>query len=377
MVKVGILGGGQLGRMLLQASANYQVDVHVMENDPECPAAGLSANFKLGDIRNFDDVVSFGRELDVLTIEIENVNTAALYALVEQGVKVIPHPDALVTIKNKITQKAYYSSHGIKTADYLITDSLAEVKTQAHFLPAVQKLATGGYDGKGVQVLRTIADLPKGFDAPAVLEKMIEIDKEIAVTIAVGAGGQQIAYPPVEMIFDPELNLLDLQVCPANISDSAAASAVALALKVATNFKSPGLFAVEMFVDKAGEVWVNETAPRVHNSGHHTIEAHFSSQFDMLWRIILDYPLGNTEMIMPSVMLNILGAPGYKGLAIEENLDQVLAMPDVFIHLYGKRETKPGRKMGHATIMGLNKHEMLEKASHIKKTFAIIGNETV
>jgi 5-(carboxyamino)imidazole ribonucleotide synthase len=377
MVKVGILGGGQLGRMLLQASANYQVEVHVMENDPECPAAALTSNFKLGDIRNFDDVVSFGSTMDALTIEIENVNTAALYALVELGVKVIPHPDALQTIKNKITQKQYYTAHGIKTADYLITNTLAEIETHAHFLPAVQKLATGGYDGKGVQVLRTLTDLQKGFDAPAVLEKMIDIDKEIAVTIAVGADGQQIAYPPVEMIFDPELNLLDLQVCPAAIADAAAESAVALAMRVATNFKSAGLFAVEMFVDKAGDVWVNETAPRVHNSGHHTIEAHYSSQFDMLWRIILGYPLGNTEMIMPSVMLNILGAPGYKGLAVEENLDKVLAMPDVFLHLYGKRETKPGRKMGHATIMGPDTPEMLEKASHIKKNFAIIGNEII
>lgn len=377
MVKVGILGGGQLGRMLLQASANYQVEVHVMENDSECPAAMLTSNFKLGDIRNYDDVVSFGSKMDALTIEIENVNTAALYALVELGVTVIPHPDALQTIKNKITQKQYYTAHGIKTADYLITNTLAEIETHAHFLPAVQKLATGGYDGKGVQVLRTLTDLQKGFDAPAVLEKMIDIDKEIAVTIAVGADGQQIAYPPVEMIFDPELNLLDLQVCPAAIADTAAENAVALAMRVATNFKSAGLFAVEMFVDKAGDVWVNETAPRVHNSGHHTIEAHYSSQFDMLWRIILGYPLGNTGMIMPSVMLNILGAPGYKGLAVEENLDKVLAMPDVFLHLYGKRETKPGRKMGHATIMGPGTPEMLEKASRIKKTFAIIGNEII
>jgi 5-(carboxyamino)imidazole ribonucleotide synthase len=377
MVKVGILGGGQLGRMLLQASANYQVEVHVMENDPECPAAMLTSNFKLGDIRNFDDVVSFGSTLDALTIEIENVNTAALYALVEMGVKVIPHPDALQTIKNKITQKQYYTAHDIKTADYLITNTLAEIETHAHFLPAVQKLATGGYDGKGVQILRTLADLQKGFDAPAVLEKMVDIDKEIAVTIAVGADGQQIAYPPVEMIFDPELNLLDLQVCPAAISASAAENAVALAMMVARNFKSAGLFAVEMFVDKAGDVWVNETAPRVHNSGHHSIEAHYSSQFDMLWRIILGYPLGNTAMIMPSVMLNILGAPGYKGLAVEENLDKVLAMPDVFLHLYGKRETKPGRKMGHATIIGQDVPEMLEKASLIKNTFAIIGNETL
>jgi 5-(carboxyamino)imidazole ribonucleotide synthase len=375
MVKVGILGGGQLGRMLLQAAANYPVEVHIMESDDHCPAASLTSNFLRGNITNFEDVLNFGRGVDVLTIEIENVNVEALKVLVSEGVKVIPHPDALNTIKNKITQKQYYAAHNIKSPDFVITENLEALHSHSSFLPAVHKLATGGYDGKGVQVIRTAAEIPKGFDAPAVLEKMIDIEKEIAVTVAVAADGSQTVYPPVEMIFDPELNLLDLQVCPARISSAEADQAIALAKSVAAHFNSPGLFAVEMFVDKNGSVWVNETAPRVHNSGHHTIEAHFSSQFDMLWRILLNYPLGNTAPILPSVMFNLLGAPGYKGNVYTENLDQVLARPNVFLHLYGKKETKPGRKMGHATLIGDDIPEMLLNAVQIKDIFAIKGDQ--
>lgn len=377
MVKVGILGGGQLGRMLLQAAANYPVEVHVMENDQKCPAAALSGNFTLGDITNFDDVLAFGRGVDVITIEIENVNVDALKVLSAEGVKVIPHPDALSTIKNKISQKKYYESHSIKSPEFLVTGSMDELKSQVSYLPAVHKLATGGYDGKGVQVIRSADHVSKGFDAPAVLEKLIDIDKEIAVTVAVGIDGSHAVYPPVEMIFDPELNLLDLQVCPARIPKPAADEAINLAKSVAAHFNSPGLFAVEMFVDKNGGVWVNETAPRVHNSGHHTIEAHYSSQFDMLWRILLGYPLGNTEPILPSVMFNLLGAPGYKGVAIADNLEKILSQPNLFIHLYGKMETKPGRKMGHATLIGEDIPEMLAKAAQIKDIFAIKGDQTL
>jgi 5-(carboxyamino)imidazole ribonucleotide synthase len=377
MVKVGILGGGQLGRMLLQAAYNYPVEVHVMESELDCPASPLTPYFTLGDIRDFEEVVAFGRSMDVLTIEIENVNVEALYALQDMGVRVIPHPDALRTIKDKILQKKYYEANGIATAPYTVTNDLNEVAESAGWLPAVQKLATGGYDGKGVQVIRTQADIAKGFDAPSVLEKMVDISKEIAVTVAVAKDGTKCAYPPVEMVFDPELNLLDLQVCPAAITSQTADEAVALALAVASHFASPGLFAVEMFVDHAGKVWVNETAPRVHNSGHHTIEAHYSSQFDMLWRIILGYPLGNPEIIQPSIMLNILGAPGYKGAAMAENLDVVLAMPNLFVHLYGKKETKPGRKMGHATIMGKDIEDLMTQANEIKKILSIKGNQLI
>ncbi len=217
------------------------------------------------------------------------------------------------TIKNKILQKQYYRQFEIPTAEFIVTENLEELDSRKNFLPAVHKLGEGGYDGRGVQVLSSIDDISKGFDKPATLEKIINIHKEISLIIAINEKGQTAIYPPVEMLFDPILNLLDYQICPAELDTKILWKAEAIALAVVRNFNSPGLFAVEMFVHKNGDVFVNETAPRVHNSGHHTIEAHYSSQFDMLWRIMLDYPLGNTGAILPSIMINILGAEGFSG----------------------------------------------------------------
>ena len=371
MLRVGILGGGQLGRMLLQEAANYPVQVHVMEKDENCPAANLSHKFIKGDITSYEDVVKFGQGLDVLTIEIENVNIEALEFLESEGVKVIPKPSALKTIKNKILQKEFYQRNLIHSSAFVVVHQKEQIRHFEDYLPAAQKLATGGYDGKGVQLIRSVQDIDKGFDAPSVLEKMVDIDKEIAITVAVAQNLEMKVYPAVEMVFDPVLNLLDFQVCPAAINQATLEKASDLAKLVAQGFGSPGLFAVEMFVDKQGEVWVNETAPRVHNSGHHTIEAHYSSQFDMLWRILLDYPLGNTDMVMPSVMLNIIGADGYAGKTRYEGLKEVLSMPNAFVHLYGKADTKPGRKMGHATLLGTDKAALLEGAKKIRETLFV------
>lgn len=373
MIKAGILGGGQLGRMLLQAAANYPVHVSIMENDSNCPSAHLCHDFVKGDITNYDDVVQFGEGLDVITIEIENVNIEALYALEKKGIRIIPSPDALHTIKNKILQKEFYSEFNIPTAPFKVLKNRASLHDYTDFLPAVHKLAMGGYDGKGVQIIRNENEIKLGFDAPAVLEKMVEIDKEIAISVAVSSDGSTAVYPAVEMVFDPILNLLDYQICPANIESNILDAAQQMAISVARNLNSAGLFAIEMFVDKQGKVWVNETAPRVHNSGHHTIEAHYSSQFDMLWRIMLNYPLGNTEKIKSSVMVNLLGAEGFSGEAFYEGIHDVLAKPDVFIHLYGKKDTKPGRKMGHATILSDAKEELIQQAHNIKKTLIIKG----
>ena len=368
MQKVGILGGGQLGRMLLQAAANYPVETYVLENDPGCPAAHLCHHFTQGDIRDYDTVYRFGRQLDAITIEIENVNVEALEKLEEEGVRVIPRPAVLKTIKNKILQKQYYSQHQIPTAAYIITRNREELAQQAEFLPAVHKVGEGGYDGRGVQLLRSAADLEKGFDAPSVLEKMVPIKKEIAQMVAVNSRGETALYPPVEMLFDPVLNLLDYQLCPAELDEKTLWKVEAIALSVARHFQSPGLFAVEMFVDQQNEVLVNETAPRVHNSGHHTIEAHYSSQFDMLWRIILHYPLGNTDAILPSIMVNIIGAEGCTGPVQYPGLTEVLQIPNAFVHLYGKKETKPGRKMGHVTILSPEKQELLFQSNKVKRT---------
>lgn len=372
-MKAGILGGGQLGRMLLQAAANYPVETWVMEKDGECPAAHLCHRFVQGDIRDFDAVYAFGQQVDVLTIEIENVNVEALEKLEAEGKTIIPRPSALKTIKNKILQKQYYSDHNIPSPAFLVTQNKEELMANAGYLPAVHKLGMGGYDGRGVQLLRSAGDIDNGFDAPSVLEKMVNIDKEIAITVAIARNGSHVIYPPVEMIFDPYLNLLDYQLCPADIQKTTLWKAEAIALAVARNFGSPGLFAIEMFIDRSGDVWVNETAPRVHNSGHHTIEAHYSSQFDMLWRIMLDYPLGSTAIIMPSIMINILGAEGHKGNAVYEGLAEVLAMENAYVHVYGKSQTAPGRKMGHVTILERDKSDLLRKAGKVKNTLRVIS----
>ena len=372
MVKAGILGGGQLGRMLLQAAANYPVETYLMENDEDSPAAHLCHHFIKGDIRNFDDVYRFGKDLQALTIEIESVNEEALEKLEAEGVKIYPRPAALRTIKNKILQKQFYTEHSIPTAEYFVTNDLAAVRSRADFLPAVHKIGTGGYDGRGVQILRTPAEIENGFDAPGVLEKLVNIDKEIAQIIAVNDKGEIAMYPPVDMVFDARLNLLDYQISPADLPQNTLWKIEAISMRVVKELKSPGIFAVEMFVTRQGEVFVNETAPRVHNSGHHTIEGNYSSQFDMLWRVILGYPLGNTEVILPGAIVNLLGSEGYEGEAYYEGLDEVLQMDNVFVHIYGKKETKAGRKMGHVTIISREKQDLVHKAHKIKNTLKVV-----
>lgn len=370
-MKIGILGGGQLGRMLLQAAANYPVETFVLENDPACPSAKLCHHFTLGNIRDFDTVYQFGKDLDALTIEIENVNIEALEKLESEGRKIFPKPSVLRTIKNKILQKEYYKAHDIPSTAFLVTQTRQDVLEKGDFLPAVHKLAEGGYDGRGVQLLHSASDLEKAFDAPGVLEKMVRIDKEIAITVAINEKKETSLYPPVEMHFDPDLNLLDYQLCPADLTQQTLWKAEAVALSVARHFESAGLFAVELLIDRDGNVFVNETAPRVHNSGHHTIEAHYCSQFDMLWRIMLGYPLGNTDPILPSVMVNLVGEDGYSGPVKYEGLREVLEIPNAFVHLYGKKETKPGRKMGHVTVISREKQDLLHQANKIKRTLKV------
>lgn len=373
MLRVGILGGGQLGRMLLQAAANYPVETYVMEKDEDCPAALLCRHFVKGDIRNFDDVYNFGKGLDALTIEIESVNEDALEKLEAEGVKVYPKTAALRTIKNKITQKQFYTGNGIPTAEYLVTENLNDLRSKDHFLPAVHKIGQGGYDGRGVQLMHRKEDLEKGFDAPGVLEKMVNVDKEISMLVAIGGKGETVVYPPVDMVFDNRLNLLDYQISPADLQQQTLWKIEAIAMRVVKELKSPGIFAVELFVNRGGDVFVNETAPRVHNSGHHTIEGNYSSQFDMLWRIILGYPLGNTEAILPAAIVNLLGEEGHSGEAHYEGLEEVMQMDNAFVHIYGKRETRPGRKMGHVTILSKEKHDLVYRAHKIKNTLKVVS----
>lgn len=361
--------------MLLQAAANYPVETYVLENDEQCPSAHLCHHFTKGDITNFDDVYNFGKGLDVLTIEIESVNEDALQRLEDEGVKVFPKPAALKIIKSKILQKEFYKKNEIPSGDFVVTNTKAELLSFAEFLPAVHKIAKGGYDGKGVELMRTAEDLQKGFDAPAVLEKMMDIEKELAVIVAVNEKGERAIYDAVHMVVDQKLNLLSYQISPAVIPEKLLWKAEAVALMVVKGLNSPGIFAVELFADKNDNIWVNETAPRVHNSGHHSIEACYSSQFDMLWRVMLNYPLGNPDHILPAAIVNLVGEEGHTGDAVYEGLEEVLAMDNVFVHIYGKKQTKPGRKMGHVTIISNEPQELLHKANQIKHLLRVMTKD--
>ncbi|MEJ7766329.1 MAG: 5-(carboxyamino)imidazole ribonucleotide synthase [Chitinophagaceae bacterium] len=373
MQKTGILGGGQLGRMLLQQAVNYPVETFLMEIDSQCPAAHLCHHFVQGDIRNFEDVYRFGEFLDTITIEIESVNVDALEKLEAKGVKIYPHPSALRIIQNKILQKDFYKKNEIPTAKYITLQSKNDLELQRSFLPGVQKLAEGGYDGRGVQVIKTASDISKGFEGASILEELVDIHKEISVIIGIDEKGGTALFPPVEMVFDTALNQLDYQVCPAGLPEKIMWRVEAVALKVVRSLRSPGLFAVELLVDKAGNVYVNETAPRVHNSGHHTIEANYCSQYDILWRILLGFPLGNTEIIRNSALVNLVGSTECSGDVIYEGMREVLAMENTYVHLYGKKQTKPGRKMGHVTILGNNPSDLIRQAHLVKSKLKVIA----
>jgi 5-(carboxyamino)imidazole ribonucleotide synthase len=372
-LRIGILGGGQLGRMLLQNAANYHVVTYVLEAGNNPPASSLCHYFVEGDIKSYEAVYNFGKLVDVLTIEIENVNLEALFKLEEEGLKIFPRPQALKTIKDKGLQKQFYQNHHIPTPEFHLTQHKYELNNFIDFLPAAHKLRSGGYDGKGVEIINNADELSKGFDAPGVLEKLVDIDKEISVIVAKNETGDTAVYPPVEMVFNSTYNLVDYLISPAQLTDEQNELAQHLALSVMNALNSPGIFAVEMFLDKQGRILVNETAPRAHNSGHQSIEGNYSSQYDMQMRVLQNLPLGNTETIQPSLMLNLIGEAGYFGAVKYAGLEEVMKLKGVYVHLYGKHETKPGRKMGHVTILGSNREQLLEKAEMIKNTLKVIS----
>lgn len=373
VMKIGILGGGQLGRMLLQAGASFDARSFVMDKESDCPAAHLCHRFVAGDIMDYDDVMRFGRGLDAVTIEIESVNEEALKDLASGGTRVYPDHQALRTIKDKARQKEFLAGHGIPTAPFTLTNDLSELADKSDWLPAVHKVAVGGYDGKGVRLLTEKADISKGFDQKAVLEKQIGIVKELSVIVSMNERGELAMYPPTEMVFDARLNLLDYQIAPARLPKETLWKAEAIAMTTVKKLKSPGIFAVELFVDNKNEVLVNEIAPRVHNSGHHTIEASYCSQFQMVWRLLLGLPLGNPKPILPSAMVNLIGSEGHVGTPVYEGLDKALSLGGTFVHLYGKKETRPGRKMGHVTILGNDYAELAHKARSVKETLRTVA----
>lgn len=368
---LGVLGGGQLGRMLIQSAINYNQDIHILDPDPNAPCKDIAQSFRVGSLKDFDTVYSFGKNCDVITVEIEAVNTDALQKLADEGKKVFPQPHILKLIQDKREQKQFYQQHGIPTADFILTANKADVISKKSFLPAVNKLGKEGYDGRGVQILRTEADLEQAFDAPGLLEKLIDFDKEIAVTVARNENGELIAYPAVECAFHPTANLVEFLFAPAEISPEVEAKAQEIAKAVILKLDMVGILAVEMFVTKSGDVLVNEIAPRPHNSGHHTIEANFTSQFEQHLRSVMNWPLGNPELRCPAAMINLLGEDGFSGPAMVEGKEEAMAEKGVYIHLYGKKLTKPFRKMGHVTILDENVESLKAKANRIKELIKI------
>jgi len=370
--RIGILGGGQLGRMLIQKGLDWNIPFAVLDPDPDAPCSTL-APFTCGKLTDHDTVVRFGEACDIITIEIENVSTRALHTLEQMGKKVYPQPAVVELIQDKRTQKKFYADRGIPTANFILTSGRADVEAQADFLPAVNKLGREGYDGRGVQLLRSKSDLTKAFDAPGLLEKLIDIDKEISVIVARAADGNVKAYPAVEMVFHPEANLVDYLFSPADVSQDVSQRAEAIAREVITELRMTGILAVEMFLTREGGILVNEVAPRPHNSGHQTIEGNITSQYEQHLRAILNLPLGDTSVKQPTAMVNLLGEDGHSGEARYQGLESVLNIPGIHVHLYGKRLTKPFRKMGHVTVVDSNIESLRKKATFVKNTLKVVS----
>jgi 5-(carboxyamino)imidazole ribonucleotide synthase len=366
---VGILGGGQLGRMLIQSGIDFNISFSVLDPDVHAPCAQLT-EFHHGKLTDYETVLKFGLNCDIITIEIENVNTSALKELAKQGKRIFPQPEVIELIQDKRTQKIFYQSKGIPTAPFIITETKHDILKHKDFLPAVNKLGKEGYDGRGVQIIRTEYDIKNAFDNPGLLEKLIDFEKEISVIVARNSKGEILSYPPVEMVFNPTQNLVEYLFAPADLSTNQVQEADAIAKQVIKELDMVGILAVEMFVTKEG-ILVNEIAPRPHNSGHQTIEANVTSQYEQHLRAIMNWPLGSTDILIPSAMVNLLGEPGFTGFAKYEGFEEVIKIPGVHVHLYGKAITKPFRKMGHVTIIDKDVLSLKEKTHFVKETLKV------
>lgn len=364
--KLGVLGGGQLGRMLLQEAVNLDIKLAALDPNPTAPCHQIVPYFTTGDFNDRETVVKFGKDLNVVTVEIEHVSIAGLRDLEKLGVKVFPQPDVLEIVQDKGLQKEFYKNHNIPTAPYLLLNNKADLHAHTDFLPAAQKLRKGGYDGRGVFVIKSKEQIQNGFDAPTVLEQFVDFEKELSVIVARNESGEIKAFPAVELDFNPQANLVELLFAPANITPEIAQKAEAIAVKTIEAFGLVGILAVELFLTKTGDILVNEVAPRPHNSGHQTIEANITSQYAQHLRSILNLPLGDTDLIRPAAMVNLLGEEGHSGPVLYEGLEEALKISGVYVHLYGKTDTKPFRKMGHVTITAATAPEAREKAMHVK-----------
>ncbi len=372
-LKLGILGGGQLGRMLIQQAINYNLTTLVLDPDPDAPCKDLCKTFENGSITDFDTVYNFGKKADIITIEIEKVNVEALEQLEKEGKKVFPQSRVIRLIQDKGVQKQFFKENGIPTAPFQVVAGKDFLRQSNFNYPYVLKLRKDGYDGKGVMVVNSDHDTKNAFDAPCLIEQHVDFEKEIAVIVARNSKGEVKTFPMVEMEFNQEANLVEFLISPSTYAETVQQRAENIAKDIANALNITGILAVEMFVTREGEILVNEVAPRPHNSGHHTIEGNYVSQYDQLIRSIFNLPLGDTSSITNSIMINLLGEKGYDGVAKYENLDKVLAIDGAFVHLYGKKYTKHFRKMGHVTVVDIDRDKAIEKAKYIQQTLKVIA----
>ena len=370
---LGILTGGQLGRMMLPTCMRFGLNVHIMDDDPSAPAGSFCGRFMQGDPLSAEAVFQFGQYLDCVTLEIEHVSLNGLKQLETVGVNVYPKPALLEIVQDKGLQKQFYQESGFPTSPFELIEGRSEITPERFSLPVVQKSRRDGYDGRGVQVINGPDDIVDAFDVPSVVEKKVDIAQEISVIVARSPSGEVCMFPTVEMVVSDVSNMLDFLLSPARLSPSVERQCIEIAESLATALDLIGLLAIELFVSQDGQVLINEIAPRPHNSGHHSIEANITSQFEQHVRAVCDMPLGDTALKSPAVMVNLVGAEGYQGPVRYEGFNRILTMRDVYIHIYGKAETRPFRKMGHVTIVRPDVNEAIDIAQQIKEEIQVIA----
>jgi 5-(carboxyamino)imidazole ribonucleotide synthase len=373
--KLGILGGGQLGKMLLYDAKRYDLHTKVMDSNKYAPCNKIADDFIIGDITDYDDVINFGNSVDLITVEIENVNTDALEFLEKSGKKVYPSPKNLRIIQNKSDQKNFYSKNNLPTSrfkNYLNIEELKRNFLHDNFeFPFVWKSSRFGYDGKGVKIIKNIEDLDFSYDHQCLIEEKVSIKKELSVIVSRNTDGQIKCFPVVEMEFNEKSNLVEYVMCPANISKQTEEKAIIIASEIAKKFEMVGLLAVELFVTNEDEILINEVAPRPHNSGHHTIECCVTSQFDQHIRSILNLPLGETGILIPGIMVNLVGENMEEGNVNYKNINDIFDIPGVYIHIYGKKKSRLNRKMGHITIVNKDINKAIEIGKSIKNKIKV------
>jgi 5-(carboxyamino)imidazole ribonucleotide synthase len=372
-LKLGILGGGQLGRMMIQEAINYNVTTLVLDPDADAPCKHICNHFTHGSISDYDSVYNFGKKADIITIEIEKVNIEALEQLEKEGKLVFPQARVIRLIQDKGVQKQFFKENDIPTAPFQLVSSKKELVNPNFPFPYILKQRKDGYDGKGVMKMESVADIDAAFDSPSLIEELVNFEKEVAIIVARNSDGDMKTFPMVEMEFNAEANLVEFLISPSTYPEDLQLKAEAIAKNVALALNITGILAVEMFITKDGNILVNELAPRPHNSGHHSIEGNFVSQFEQHLRAIYNLPLGDTRSRSNAVMINLLGEKGHEGVAVYEGLEKIMALDGVYVHLYGKKYTKPFRKMGHVTIVDQNREQAIEKANLVKNTLKVIS----